>query len=241
MMRGVIDAVAKVRPVVALDLPGFGESDRPPATRYRYDLVAFAETVRHVMQRLEIPRAALVGHDLGGGAAMTLAAREPDAVERLFLMAPTVWSPPESLDRKLMATPMVGPLLWSAMRRMDFARRLRTEWVRSPAAVDDATIDYYWERLQRGGGHESAFHTYDGIMQLREGSTHPERVQAPTEIVWGDADRVQPVSQGMRLEQAIAGATLTALPGCGHLAFLERPDEISARVVAFLNQPGRSS
>src|SRR5262249_59745100 len=81
--RHVIPSLAGDYDVVAIDLPGFGESDRPSPSEYRYDAPAFAETLIGVLDSLAIERATLVEHSMGGGVALYAAARRPERVERL--------------------------------------------------------------------------------------------------------------------------------------------------------------
>jgi pimeloyl-ACP methyl ester carboxylesterase len=64
--REVIRGLADAHDVIAIDLPGFGESDRPAPTAYRYDAPAFMETVLGVLDALDLTRASLVGHSMGG-------------------------------------------------------------------------------------------------------------------------------------------------------------------------------
>src|SRR6266567_1854275 len=78
--RHVIPALAAEHDVIALDLLGFGESDRPPATEFRYDAAAHMETVLAVLDALGVERAALMGHSMGGAGALYAAARRPERV-----------------------------------------------------------------------------------------------------------------------------------------------------------------
>ncbi|HKA86555.1 MAG TPA: alpha/beta fold hydrolase, partial [Haliangiales bacterium] len=89
--RHVIPSLAGDYDVVAIDLPGFGESDRPSPSEYRYDAPAFAETLIGVLDSLAIERATLVGHSMGGGVALYAAARRPERVERLVLIDALVY------------------------------------------------------------------------------------------------------------------------------------------------------
>src|SRR5262249_37012817 len=92
--RPVIDALAKDYELYALDLPGYGESDRPSPMAFSYELGAYADLVAHVMAELELPRADVLGASMGGGVAVTLAARHPDRVQRLVAVSPAVYPLP---------------------------------------------------------------------------------------------------------------------------------------------------
>src|SRR5271170_5853424 len=60
--------------VIAPDLPGFGESEKPPPSRYRYDFTAFAESLVDLVAALGLVRPSVCGHAMGGAVALTLAA-----------------------------------------------------------------------------------------------------------------------------------------------------------------------
>src|SRR5690348_16775638 len=72
--------------VIAPDLPGFGESEKPPASRYEYGFDAFADSLADVVAALDLGRVSVCGHGLGGSVALTLAAKYPDIVDRLVLV-----------------------------------------------------------------------------------------------------------------------------------------------------------
>src|ERR671914_1933950 len=82
--RYTIEPLARRRPVLAFDWPGYGGSDNPNP---RYDLAYYARFLSHLMDSLGIQRAALVGTSMGGGAALSFALRSPERVDKLVLVA----------------------------------------------------------------------------------------------------------------------------------------------------------
>jgi len=84
--NGVRDRLKDSCRVIAPDLPGFGQSEIPPSSRFAYDIDAFAEALTDLYAGLELGRAALVGHGLGAAVAMTVAARHPELVSHLVLI-----------------------------------------------------------------------------------------------------------------------------------------------------------
>jgi pimeloyl-ACP methyl ester carboxylesterase len=234
--RPVLDALGAEREIFAIDLPGFGESDRPSPSQFAYDAAAFADIVDGVMGALSLPRADVIGHSMGGGVAITLAARHPERVQRLVAVAAGIYPIPVSPLVRLALLPMVGSWLMRAGTavRAEFARSCRTLSVRDGRCLDDEWIDYFWARVNRAGGHDAAHSSLVSLTSAPDNNGDPGRVRAPTQLVWGDEDRLVPLTHGRRLVRAIAGARLDIVPASGHMPFIERPDEFLRVVRPFL-------
>src|SRR5439155_19340358 len=138
----------------AVALPGFGESDRPSPSAFAYDASAFADVVDSVMGALDLARADVIGHSMGGGVAITLAARHPARVQRLIAVAAALYPITEMTPlAKLALLPVVGRhLARLGLTRREFARACRVQSVRDGRCLDDEWIDYFWARLTRAGG-----------------------------------------------------------------------------------------
>src|SRR5579863_4294773 len=98
--------------VIAPDLPGFGESEKPPPSRYRYDFDGFSESLVDLVAALGLGRISLCGHAMGGAVALTLAASHAHLVEKLVLVNPLVYSPPSDTLSRIARVPVLAPLLF---------------------------------------------------------------------------------------------------------------------------------
>jgi pimeloyl-ACP methyl ester carboxylesterase len=237
---GVMDRLAAAYPegreVIAVDLPGFGEAERPPPDRFAYDLPAFAAALADAIEQLRVGPVALLGHSLGGGVALKVAAHRPELVERLVLVSTLYYPPPIPPAGRLLLLPGVGPLLWRhAVRRSEWARRQRAD-VKDPSVITDEYVDHYYGLFSRPGAREAAYATVQAIFRMPGAAADPGRVRAPTLLVWGDEDRVVPLSDGKRLSRSIPGARLRVVPACGHTPFVERPEEFLRQVEPFLSE-----
>jgi pimeloyl-ACP methyl ester carboxylesterase len=236
--RHVIPALSAAHDVIAFDLPGFGESDRPRPVDFRYDALGYMETVVGVLDELGLPRAALVGHALGGAVALVTAARRPERVSRLAVVDPLVYPykmPPEALP---LLVPGVGPLLFRTLYTRGLIRRYLRNLVYADAArCGEEWVDYIWERLNRPGGFEAAHAVLRASSDPRLVEQSLPAVRAPALIVWGAADRLFSAADAPRLAQELGGSELVILDGCGHAPPEERPDALVEALLPFLGAP----
>lgn len=177
--------------VEAVDLPRSGDLD----TREEW-----------LAERLG-PRANLVGHSLGGLLAARLAARRPELVERLALIAP--------------AGVPGRPLTGHALPLAHAVLRLRPR--HAPVVLADALRAGPLSLLASG----LAAHLADVRPQL-------PAIVAPTLVLWGADDRLVPASQAAHWAAGIPHAQVEILPRTGHVPMVERPEEVSRLLRAFL-------
>lgn len=233
--------LARTHHVIAIDLPGFGDSDCPSPQTYGYDLQSFAATVAEVLDALDVREAALLGHSMGGGIALELATTRPDLVERLVLCCSAVYHLPLPWEARVALWPGVGHFVWTRLfTRGDMARALRRGQVKDPAALSDEFVTHYWEQLNREGAREAAFAALHTLHRLGTTSPAPAQVSVPTLLLWGEDDRTVPVEHAHRLREEMrsvpGGAQLRVMRECGHTPFVERPEEFLHHVRWFLGE-----
>jgi pimeloyl-ACP methyl ester carboxylesterase len=235
--RRVIPHLAAEHDVIALDLPGFGESDRPPPADFRYDAAAFMDALLGFLDVLNIPRAILVGHSMGAGISLFTAARRPERVEKLVVVDPLVYPYPLPLEGRIILLPFVGERIFQLFYTKGVIRHyLTTRVYRDPAEASGEWIDYLWERVNRPGGIEAAHATLRFCSHPHTIERAVRAVRAPTLVAWGEEDKLFPSVWARRLASDIAGAQTAVVPVCGHAPPEERPAELARLVNAFLGQ-----
>jgi pimeloyl-ACP methyl ester carboxylesterase len=238
--RHVIPVLAQDHDVIAFDLPGFGESDRPDVTAYHYDAAAFVETLVGLLDALSIDRATLIGHSMGGGVALYAAARRPERVERLVVVDPLVYPWELPWMGRLALTPFLGATLFrSVANRALVRRRMKQDIYHDPSVVTDDWVDYVWERMNRPGGLEAAVAALRFVADPRAIARSVRAVRAPTLIVWGENDRLFPSTNAGRLALDIAGSETQIIPVCGHSPPEERPRALLDVLLPFLGSTSR--
>jgi pimeloyl-ACP methyl ester carboxylesterase len=219
--------------VIRLDLPGHGLTGPDPQGRYGWP--AMADLVVRLLDRLGVDRAGVAGNSLGGAVAWQLAARHPDRVDRLILVAPVGYPIGGEMPfvLRLLANPVAGPLALRLTYRGAFADRVRATYG-DPARFDPALADRQFELFRRAGNRGAL------AAMLGRGGPIPDPrpllagIRAPTLVMWGTADRIAPPGQAERFAQDIRGAAVARIGGAGHAPMIEAPDESAAAALAFL-------
>ncbi len=221
------DALSGEFHLVAPDLPGFGESEKPSAGRFPYGIPAFAGTIADLFAGLGLGRAAVVGHGLGGAVALTLAARHSELVSRLVLVDALCYATAPALHRKVFELPVVGGFVFKQLWGRTAFRTFYRDHVFAPgASVPLHRIDHYYESFNTPAARGSALATLRATADTRTVEAQTPRIAAPTLVVWGRQDRLYPAALGQRLARQIRGAGL-ALMSTGHAPQEEAPDELA--------------
>jgi pimeloyl-ACP methyl ester carboxylesterase len=222
--------------VIAVDLPGFGDSEKPVGAAY--DARYFADAMVALFDALGLERPDVIGNSLGGRIALEIGLRHPDRVRRLVLLAPSMawrrarpWVPLLRLTRPelglLQITPR--PLVEAIVQRL------------IPAAADgwtaagvDEFLRAYLNPAGRAAFYAAARHIYleepdgkDGFWP-RLGTLRAEAL-----FVWGQRDRLVPIAFARHVTEALPRAHHLELD-CGHVPQVERPTQTHAAIAAFL-------
>lgn len=230
----VIDQLSNDFRLVAPDLPGFGDSEKPSPSRFPYGVDAFAETIADLYAGLELGRAALVGHALGGAVALTLAAHHPELVSRLVLVDSLCYATRPDITRRIVHTPIVGGFMFKQLwGRTAFRTFFRDAMLSPHADVPSDRIDRYYEIFNEPMARNSTLATLRGTGDTRSLVAQTTRIKTPTLVVWGRADRLYPAGFGQRLAREIRGAGFE-LVDAGHCPHQERPRELAAIIRRFL-------
>ncbi|MGV0991231.1 MAG: alpha/beta fold hydrolase [Mycobacterium sp.] len=225
--------------VIAVDVPGFGFSDRPdgPIT-----LSAFAKGVLGAVDVLGETRPLhVVGNSLGGAIAMQILANRPERVASLALIDPAGFGSEVTMLLRMLTLPVIGPLSTRRPTRAS-AKLLERTIFADPALATKARIDH---ALAIGGQphtgavmRETAVHlgTARGVRPgwRRQLAAFAAQHPRPTLVMWGDRDRVLPAHHLDEARRVFPHAETHLLPGIGHMPQIECPDEFADLMLPFL-------
>jgi pimeloyl-ACP methyl ester carboxylesterase len=219
----VTPALSRTRRVVTLDVPGFGDS-APVGPGFELEAVADRIARGLAARRVRAPFD-LVGHSLGAGIALTLAATRPRLVRRLVLVAPAGFAGLSPRTTQLLSAG-VNRLL--AVRRtlapltaLDWGRRLLLAF----AAADGARISPSQARLMVDAS-ASARRSAEALATIAAADLRPLlcSVAAPVGVIWGAEDRTIPIRIARVVRDARPDADVVLIARAGHVAMVERPD-----------------
>jgi pimeloyl-ACP methyl ester carboxylesterase len=229
--------------VLAVDLPGFGDSGKPVRA---YDPAFYARWLVAFLDAVGVERAVLVGNSMGGRIAIEAGLLMPDRVDRIALFAPSLAfkrfreATPfvRLLMAELAAMPIVVPrALVMRTLRMMFARpeRLREPWY-------DAAADEFARVFATARGRMGFF---SAARQIYLEEAHGEdgfwdrlpALSRPALFLWGEADQLVPVGFARHVREALPGARSVVLPDCGHVPQFEHPGPTHRLVREFLGRP----
>lgn len=218
--------------VYAVDLPGFGESDKPTDARYRIsDQVVRVEAIA---KQLGLTRFHLAGNSMGGWIAAAYAVAHPEQVQSLWLLAPAgVMSAEPSEMAKLIAAGMPPPLF--ARSQQDFGRLLQFVMQKPPFVPAPVRAVLAQRQIAHFRLNEQIFEEIrgqSGALDSQLAALQPP-LATPTLITWGNRDRVLHPSGAAILKSLLPNATVVMLDNIGHLPMLEAPDRVTADYLAF--------
>lgn len=228
-------------PAIALDLPGFGRSERPPPERFSASIEAYDDLFRGFLEAMEIGAYSLAVHDWGG-VGLIAAQRDPDRLERLVVVNAVPLLPGYRWHRtaRIWRTPMLGELstrIWSRRAVAAALRESRGDWSRPPREF----VDLVWDHLG-AGTFRSILALYRSAppARLAEAGRRLGAIRCPALVVWGMRDRYIPGRFGAAYAEALGGAELLELPRVGHWPWWENAT-VAGRIAAFLEPAATGS
>jgi pimeloyl-ACP methyl ester carboxylesterase len=223
--------------VYAMDLPGFGRTDKTPLTRSLYDLVDF---IPEFMDTLDIEKASLAGNSLGGGLILQFAAQHPARTEKLVLVDNAGLGREVRLDLRLCVVPLLGE--WLTRPSRDAVASLWRKIVYDPALVTDELVDMSYDLYCLPGTKKALLATMRAGINicgqrgklLRELQRNLRAITAPALITWGRQDGIIPLKHAETGRKLLVRSQVYVFDECGHMPQFEHPDRFNEVVLNFL-------
>ena len=235
LWHDVVPTVAGAARVVAVDMLGYGDSD--PSGERPVHLGAQAALLLGLLDVLEVERAVVVGHDLGGGVAQILATTATERVAGLGITNGVSYDGwPVPLVRAMKAGWPVLQHLPPAALTTALRPALRTLFAHQDRAAP--FLDRFLRPWQRSGGPaQLARHlrSLDSVLTQTVAPFLP-RLTMPAEVVWGRKDHQLKPEYGQRLADDLPGARLTWVDDASHFTPADRPDVVAEAVLRLVER-----
>lgn len=223
--------------VIALDLRGFGGSEKPTSGYSMPDQAAF---VAEALKRLGVHRATVVGHSLGGTVATALAEVPGDYVGRLVIVdqAPDErFATAVDLAEELTTAPVIGEALWQVIP--DFAVKEGLQVAFAPGfETPDNFVDGFDQMTYTSYASDDEEGAYSGAEPLNR---RIERAGIPLLAIFGAEDQIYEAEPALAVYAKVPGAQTALIPGAGHSPNVEKPRRTAALILKFdrSSRPGR--
>jgi pimeloyl-ACP methyl ester carboxylesterase len=225
-MRRQLEGLDDDFALAAWDAPGCGGSEDPPET---WEMGDYANCLAAWLEAVGIARPHVLGLSWGGALALELYRRHPHVPASLVVAGGYAgWAgslPPDEVAQRVarVEAELRRP---SSVWATGYLPGLLTD--RAPPELVDELLEIM------GGIHPSGTRTMLRAMAAADLRDVLPRIDVPTLLLWGELDARSPLRVAEELHAAIPGSELVVLPGVGHLASAERPDEFNAAVRSFL-------
>jgi pimeloyl-ACP methyl ester carboxylesterase len=226
--------------VIAPDLRGFGDTDKPglpdPPNRLLGD---FVEDLRALADFLGFERFGVVSHDVGAYVAQGFARKYPERLSGLFFFDcpyPGIgkrWASPDSINEIWYQTfhqqPWAALLVGENWKTCEaYFRHFLERWSHEPGAFDE-DLDRWVENFMKPGNLQGGFDWYTSTNEsrldlIRNGPPELPKIETPTRIRWGESDSVLKVEWADRLGDYFADLDFAPMREAGHFAHYERPE-----------------
>lgn len=211
---------------VAIDLPGFGASDRPAGMKYT--IANFVQVIARFMHEKEMDegRTSVIGHSLGGYIAAQLAVEQRHLVEKLVLI--------DSSGLLRGPTPLLEEYLAAAMNpSKQTVRRVFEQLVANPLRIPEMLVDGFIYRIKQPNAQLAFRSAFENST-----TTQIERLDKisgiPALVIWGSEDRLIPIEHCRIFAQEIRNSEAVIVKDAGHAPFAEKPAVVCELLHRFL-------
>jgi pimeloyl-ACP methyl ester carboxylesterase len=245
-----IPALAEEFDVVAPDLRGFGDTDKPgdPPGELLCNLV---EDLRALADSLGFEQFGIVSHDVGAYVAQGFAREYQERLNGLFFFNcpyPGIgrrWASPDSINEIWYQTfnqqPWAASLVGENRKTCEtYFRHFLDHWAHEPGLFDE-DLDAWVDNFMKPGNLQGGFDWYIGtnesrINLIRNGPPELPKIATPTRVRWGESDPILKVEWADRLGNYFADLDFAPLRGAGHFAHYERPDLANREILDFFSK-----
>lgn len=236
--RHIAPELAQNHRVIAVDLKGFGQSDKP--FDEHYSVFDQADLLIDLIAAQDLRDLTLIGHSFGGGVALVLALSDDPRIKgrisKLVLLDTIAYPQHIPVFFRMLDMPLVSHL---GVRMVPPAVQTRIALqiaYLDNSKIDDEEVEAYAAPLRTAAGKHAIIHSARQIMPegMEELSDRYRTIETPTLIMWCDHDRIVPLEVGLKLRRTLPNSTLRVVEECGHMPQEEQPELTLELIQGFL-------
>ena len=234
-----VEPLAKFYRVYAIDLVGFGRTDKHEGL---YTPPFMVDFINDALTALNLEKVTLIGLSMGGGLSILYTLSFPQKVDKLVLVDSAGLGKEVIFSMRLMSLPYLGELITKPSRKMAYL--FFKPAVLNPAQLKGQFTDIYYELFSLPGAQTAMLKVIRsgcnifGIKKdvLNETLMNLHRITSSTLIIWGKQDAILPLTQAYYAKEKISNSKLHVIEQCGHMPNFEKPDEFNQVVLDFLSR-----
>ncbi len=228
-------SLAEHNEVIAVDLKGFGDSDKPADGRY--SLLDQAELIEGLIDHLRLTDVTLIGHSMGGGVALMtalrLASRQPNPLTRFVLIDSPAYRQAMPGFIAALRLPALGWLITRLLPAAFQTKRVIKTAYHPDTPVPDDLVEAYARSLRLPGAKSALIAAARHILPDNIDELTPQyaNLDLPALLIHGRQDRVVPLWVSQRLVKQLPAASLRVIEHCGHCP-QEEQSQHTARLIS---------
>ncbi len=238
--HAILPELSKNHRVIAIDLRGFGASDKPLDDRY--SIQDQTEAVQAFIEQENLRDLTVIGHSYGGGITLTLALNaaqeKKPRIRNIVLIDTIAYRQPIPIFFKLLQIPMVGDIGMTLVPpEIQAGQGLRLAYY-DQDKISGQDVAEYANTLYSSAAKHALTKTIEQLIpeNIDEIALRYKTIKLPTLIVWCQQDKVVPVVLGLRLHEEMRSSELALFTHCGHMPQEEKPEDTVAAIQAFLKR-----
>jgi 4,5:9,10-diseco-3-hydroxy-5,9,17-trioxoandrosta-1(10),2-diene-4-oate hydrolase len=219
-----INTISENFQVIAPDIVGYGESDKPTAP---YNRPYFSNWLKDFMKALKISKAHIVGLSQGGAIALQFAIENAEMVDKLVLVDAA------GLGAKVSFWPLIGTI-WMNSFPSSIANRFNSRYLLHKPINRDPNHSSYSIAVLKSKGGKNAFKQGRGSAVSEIPASLLKQIEQETLIIWGKDDKLFPAEYGEAAAKIIPNAKLHLIQDAGHLPLMDQPGIFNKILAGFL-------
>jgi 4,5:9,10-diseco-3-hydroxy-5,9,17-trioxoandrosta-1(10),2-diene-4-oate hydrolase len=219
-----IGAVSQHFHVIAPDIVGYGESDKPEGA---YDRAYFSNWLKGFLLAVNIPKAHIVGLSQGGAIALQFVLDNPEMVDKLVLVDSGALGAQPSFASFL-------GMLWLNSFPSSLANRFYSRFILFNPEKRDSNHAHYSVEIIKSKGGKNAFRQGRGAAVSEMSENSLRQIVKDTLIIWGENDQLFSVEHGKAAAEVMRNARFCSIPNAGHLPLMDQPEVFNNALLGFL-------